>query len=194
MDRRITIGVVAVLALLGGYIWYTFLRSDAPPVMPVTPEPTPALFLSIESVKVQAVEVRDVKSNAVTRVVRDGEKWKMAQPAQGEAFADPVDELLYGLARIDVDRQLGVQSDLTPFGLNPAAYELRVTLEDSSVVTVSIGNKNPDGNSFYALKGGDGTVYLIRSSIGERIQDLVNTPPYTPTPTVTPTATGTPAP
>lgn len=194
MDRRITIGAVVVLALLGGYIWYTFLRSDAPPVKPVTPEPTPIVFLSVELARVQVVEVRDVKNNAVTRVVRDGETWKMEQPAQGEAFASRVQELVYDLAQITADRQLGAQNDLTPFGLKPAAYELKVTLQDSSQVMVSLGNKNPDGNSFYALKGGDSAVYLIGSSVGEKIQEFVTSPPYTPTPTVIPTATGTPAP
>jgi hypothetical protein len=193
MDRRITIGLVVALALLGGYIWYTFLRSDAPPLSPVTPAPTEIAFLRLDRAQVTALQVREVANNTITRVVRDGEAWKMEQPLQGQAFGSRVDELLFNLARSNAERNLGAQSDLMPFGLNPPRYELQVTVAGAEPVTIALGNKNPDGNSYYALRGGDGTVYLVSSLIGQKIEEFVTMPPYTPTPTGTRAPTETPA-
>jgi hypothetical protein len=147
----------------------------------------------LERAKVTAVQVRDVKNNTITRVVREGELWKMEQPAQGEAFGSRVDELLFNVAQSNADRNLGAQSDLVQFGLNPPAYELQVTQEGTNPVTVLLGNKNPDGNSYYALKDGDGAVYLVGTWIGQKIEEFVTMPPYTPTPTATPAPTETPA-
>ncbi len=193
MDRRITIGVVVLFALLGGYIWYTFLRQDAPPVTPQTPEPTAILFLNFEFDKAQTLQVRDVKNNQTTRVVRDGDKWKMEQPAQGEAFLSRVDDLVFNLARVTATRKLNPQADLAQFGLNPAQYETIVTLQDGTTFTILLGNENPEGSAFYASKNGDAGVYLIDTSVGETIREFVTMPPYTPTPTATPGPTETPA-
>ncbi len=192
MDRRITIAVVVVLALLGGYIWYTFLREGAPPVAPTTPEPTEILFLTVPQDKVQAVQVTDVKNSKITRVVRDGENWKMEQPAQGDAYLVRVQDLVFALTRISAERKLAPQSDLTPFGLNPPQYAVEISLNDASTINLLLGSENPEGNAYYALKNGDSALYLIDSSIGDTITKFVNEPPYTPTPSPTPEATATP--
>ncbi len=192
MDRRITIGVIVVLALLGGYIWYAFLREGAPPTTPVTPEPTAILFLSFEFDKVQTLQVRDVKNNKTTRVTRDGDTWKMEQPAQGEAFLERVEKLVFDLARVTATRKLNPQSDLAQFGLNPAQYETSLTLQDGSAFTILLGNENTGADAFYAMKNGDAAIYLIDTSIGETIQEFVTMPPYTPTPSATPEPIATP--
>jgi hypothetical protein len=183
---------VVVLALLGGYIWYTFLREGAPPVAPTTPEPTEILFFTVAQDKVQAIQVTDVKNSKITRVVRDGENWKMEQPASGEAYFTRVDDLVFALTRISAERKLAPQTDLTPFGLNPPQYALELTLDDASKISILLGNENPEGNAYYALKNGDSALYLVDSSIGDNIKKFVNEPPYTPTPSPTPNATAPP--
>lgn len=193
MDRRITIGGLVILALLGGYIWYTFLRPDAPPTTPVsTPEPTEVLFLTIPVDQVQSVQVRDEKNNQTTRVVRDGDNWKMEQPAQGEADTQRVNDLVFTLSRITANRQLAPQSDLAQFGLNPSQAQVEIGIKGGIPITLALGSKNVDGNAVYAQKSGDAAVYLIDTFVGETIQEFVTTPPYTPTPSATPPATETP--
>lgn len=192
MDRRITLVFVALLVVLGGYIWYTFLRADAPPLVAPTPEPTTILFLSLDQSKVQAVEVRDVKNNQATRVVRDGASWKMEQPKQGEADATRIDDLVFDFARLEAERKLDTPGDLAGFGLNPPQYQVNLSLEGGEPVTIQIGNGNPDGTYLYAMKNGDAAVYLVDASSGEQIKEFVSMPPYTPTPS--PTAPPSPTP
>lgn len=186
MDRRITIALLVVLAVLGGYIWYTFLRADAPPITPVTPAPTPLAVLKFDDAHVTALQVRDVKNNQTTRVVRSGDVWKMEQPAQGDAFTPRVERILFDLAALNAERKIQAPSDLAAYGLNPPSYQVQVTLQDGSTYTLVLGNQNPDQNYWYAKKDSDAAVYLINASIGDDIQEFVTKPPYTPTPPPTP--------
>lgn len=194
MDRRITLALVAVLVVLGGYIWYTFLRADAPPLNPVTPEPTPILFLDLDESKIQTVRVRNLQDNQTTQVVRDGEGWKMEQPAQGPAVLGPINSLIFALSRVDVDRKLASPGDLAGYGLNPAKYQVDLTMQDGTAITVLVGGENPDGDYSYAMKNGDAAVYLIDFSLQEQIAEFVTKPPYTPTPEPTQAPEATPTP
>lgn len=192
MDRRITVGVVVILLLFGGYIWYTFLRADAPPQSPVTPQPTAILFMQVEQDKIQSIEVHDTKNNVVTQVTRNGDAWNMTQPKQGSADADRISALLLQLAHTTATRKLDSPGDLTQFGLNPPLYEAKLAYQDGSTVTVDVGIKNTDGSAYYTIKNGDGAVYLVATTVGDDVVQFVTTPPYTPTPTATPAATDTP--
>jgi hypothetical protein len=194
MNRRITIGLLVVLAALGGYIWYMFGRPDAPPVTPVTPQPTPIAFLNFNDSQATALQVQDVKTKQLTRVVRDGAGWKMEQPAQGPANAPPVENLLFDLAHLNADRKIESPGDLAEYGLNPPAYEITLTLQDGSTRAFQMGNQNPDKNFWYVMQSGDAAVYLIRSTVGDDIQSFITQPPYTPTPLPTDTVTPTPLP
>ncbi len=194
MDRRITIALVVILALLAGYIWYTFLRADAPPLVPETPEPTAIPFLSLPSDQVQAIQVLDTQTKQTTRVVRDGEEWKMEQPAQGQANRVRVERVLFELSRITAERKLTPTGDLAVYGLNPAAYQVRTELKDGSTVTFQLGGENPDKDYFYALKNGDAAVYLIDASIANDLVEFATLPPFTPTPEPTESPSPTPTP
>lgn len=191
MDRRITIALVVVLVLLGGYIWYTFLREDAPPSSPPTPEPEAILFFSADPNQIQRVKVENLASGETTIIVRDGEGWRMEEPAQGEAYFVRVDGLVFDLSRIQVDRKLNTPGDLTAFGLNPAKFKATVTLADGTETNLLIGNENPDQNYAYALKEGDPAVYLVDFSLRDDLEEFVTAPPFTPTPSPTPEPIGT---
>ena len=194
MDRRITIALLVVLAVLVGYIWYTSSRGDVSSTATVTPEPTPLAVFNFDAAQVTALQVQDVKKNLVTRVVRNGDAWKMEQPKQGDAFKPPIERVLFDLAALNAERKIETPGDLAAFGLNPPAYQVQATMQDGSTHTLALGNPNPDKNYFYAMKDSDAAVYLINASIGQSIQDLVTTPPYTPTPLPTPAPETTPTP
>lgn len=193
MDRRVTIALVAILALLGGYIWFTFLRPDAPPLTPVTPTPAAILFLDLDQTKIQSVQVQDLKTQATTRVVRAAEAWTMQAPAQGIALTGPINSLLFALSHVEANRKLDAPSDLTTYGLNPAQYQLDLTLQDGAPLTVLVGAENPGSEYSYVMKKGDPAVYLIDFALGDQIKEFVTKPPFTPTPAPTRTPEGTPA-
>lgn len=198
MDRRVTLFLVVVFLALVGYIWWNFLGRESSGGEAVTPLPTLIPFLNYEVEQVQAVEVREVKQNQVTRVVRVGDGWQMQAPQQGPADASRVRGFVFQVARVDAHRVLSDISDLATFGLNPPSYQVTLTTGDNVQRIIQIGDANPDKAYVYALRSGDPKVYLIPASVGEAVRDFVTMPPYTPTPTATPlptpTATATAAP
>lgn len=194
MDRRLTIALFAILALLGAYIWYTFLRQDAPPLTPVTPEPEEIVFYSADPNQMQRVQAQDAASGDTTIIVREGDRWRMQAPAQGDAYFVRADALVFDLSRIEADRKLETPGDLTAFGLNPPQYRVIITLTDGTETTLSLGNENPDQNYAYAIKNGDPAVYLVEFSLREDVIEFITSPPYTPTPSPTLEPIGTPAP
>lgn len=185
MDRRITIALLVVLAALGGYVWYMFLRADAPPVTPVTPAPTPLALLKFDDTTLIALQVQDVKNNRTTRVVRSGDGWNMEQPAQGEAFRPRVERVIYDLSLLNAERKIESPGDLSAFGLEPPAYRVQMNFQDGSTRTLVLGNQNPDGNYSYVMLDADAALYLINASAGEEIEQFTTMPPFTPTPSPT---------
>lgn len=196
MDRRITLALVVLVALLGGYIWYTFIRADAPPVKPPPPEPTAIPFANFEDEDLTAIQVRNLQSNQTTRIVRDGQVWKMEQPAQGEAFQPRANGIAYQVSVIEPARQFAAAGDLSEYGLNPAAYAVDLTLANGATIHFEIGKQNPNETGYYAKKADDPLIYLLSGSLVSEIIKFADSPPYTPTPSSTPapTTVGTPTP
>lgn len=79
--------------------------------------------------------------------------------------------------------------DLTPYGLDDPLYIMTLITDDSTVHSVSIGNKNPAGTRYYALVGDDtATVYLLTRTFEiDNLARIANEPPYAIPPTPTPT-------
>jgi hypothetical protein len=194
MDRRFTIALVAALFVLGGYIWYMFLRADAPPVNAPTPEPTPLAFLTVSPQGIRGIEVVENETGRRLRLVKANDQWQMEAPARGEAYAPQVESLVFQLGLIRSDRKLTSPASLADYGLAPARYEIRLELEDAGVQAVQLGGQNPDKNYYYAIKAGDDAVYLISSAVGDAIVDILAMPPFTRTPTVVLAPTLTPEP
>jgi len=192
MDRRITIVLVVIVALLGGYVWYTFLRADAPPLVQPTPQATAIPFANFDDDELTSIQVHNLKSNQTTRVVRNGAVWKMEQPKEGEAFQPQVNGVAYQVSVIEPDRQFAAAGDLGEYGLNPAAYAVDLALANGSKIHFDIGKQNPNETGYYAKKADDPLIYLLSGPLVSELIKFVDLPPYTPTPTVTPTTVGTP--
>ena len=107
--------------------------------------------------------------------------------ASGKA-ADPtkVQNLISMLDPLQANRDLGVVSNPTQFGVTKPSTILKVTEKDGTVYTLDVGSVSPVGG-YYATTGG-GKVYLIGSSVQ---QALVTSPSqWLPTATGTATASG----
>ena len=81
-------------------------------------------------------------------------------------------------------------TNLAPFGLVTATLEVRLVMSDTTAYAITVGDKTPDGSSYYAVYTGDKSkVFLLSSSVVDNLEAWLNTPPYEPTPTATATAT-----
>ena len=96
--------------------------------------------------------------------VNDG-GWTIDAPLHtaGDAFAlDAVGERLAGLKET---RDLGLQSDLKQYGLDPPKLKAVVTLDTGESHTLALGNDNPYDNSVYGLRDNDGGVALLENGV-----------------------------
>jgi hypothetical protein len=91
--------------------------------------------------------------------------------------------------RVITDTSVG----LAAFGLDNPPVEVRLGLTEGKKEVLLIGNKNPQGISYYAQRQGSPNVYLISTSLVDDLKKLVSEPPYRPTPTSPPEPGGTPA-
>ena len=192
MNRMYTIILVAVLVLLGGYIFYTQNQSPTSASASTTPSPTPVPVLSFLSDNVAKFQVRDLKNNQTTLVTRQGDQWHMEQPQNSDTSKPKIEGLLIQLAQLEAQRAIPNASDLAPYGLASPAFEARATMKDNSEYVLLVGDQNPDKTYYYMNKPGDTTVFLVRSGAGDTIKEFVTQPPYPPTATPTPLPTLTP--
>lgn len=193
MNRMYTLILVAVLVLLGGYIFYTQNQSAPSTSASTTPSPTPVPVLSFLSDNVAKFQVRDLKNNQTTLVTRQSEQWHMEQPKDSDTSKPKIEGLLIQLAQLEAQRAIPNVSDLAPYGLASPAFEARATMKDNSEYVLLVGDQNPDKTYYYMVKPGDNTVYLVRSGVGDTIQQFVTQPPFPPTVTPTPLPTLTPS-
>lgn len=190
MNPRITLIVVAVFALLLGYVY--FVEINKTPAELGTPVPTPqSQVFTLDSTKVKSIQVRDLHSTRVVELTRSDSSWQVQSPQSKPADTQTVDSALAGFTFLQATRVLTNATDLKAFGLTTAAYEIRLVMTDTVPYALTVGDKTPDGSGYYAVyTGNESKVFIIGTSAITGLTGWLDTPPYQPTPT--PTATATP--
>jgi hypothetical protein len=81
--------------------------------------------------------------------------------------------------------------ELDTIGLNPAAYQIMITLDDEQQQTAFIGNLTPTGTGYYGFLEGQPEVVVEKVSI-DNLLSLLTDPPILNTPTPLPLLETTP--
>lgn len=142
-----TIVAVAVLAAIGVYVGF-YETSPKPP------EEETVYELKQEDISKFLLE--DLETGLAMSCAKQDGLWWITAPQRLEAQADTVDIVLRHLARPEVERKLGPQQDLTPFGLEKPSCRATVTTADGKSRVLLIGAKNPTDTAYFA-KEADGT-------------------------------------
>ncbi len=72
---------------------------------------------------------------------------------------------------------------LAEFGITQPQMEIKLALTDNKTMTITVGNKTPDGTSHYVLAPGtNNDVALVDVSWYDVLARLVTEPPYAPPP------------
>lgn len=171
MNFRFSMVLILILVLVGGYVGLYELRK-APPR-----EDEPPWIYN--------VNMQDITRIAVTH---QGATQAFVHQEDGWHFADEPD--------IKVDRNrwggivlilMGPQSqrllsdtidDPGKYGLVEPSTEVYLELLERRTVEIDLGDKTPDGESYYAKIKGYPQLFLIHSSWGQVLNRLVTEPPY----------------
>jgi hypothetical protein len=101
-----------------------------------------------------------VRGKNEVRLVKKDKLWHLTAPLNTKADQTTVDAMLTTLARLHKERDLGVEKDLKPFGLDKPGLVVKFTAQGKPH-QLAIGAKVPGGESYYALKDQDPHLLMI---------------------------------
>ncbi len=191
MNTRNTIILVVVLIALGAYVYFGEMGSGQTPS--ATPTPSVSTLWSLPADHINRLEVHDLQTKQEARLVKDsGGAWQIEAPITDTADATRLNSLTSRLAKITASRVItNPPADLAPFGLVTHTMTVDIGLTENQTQTLQVGDKNPQGFSYYVQQNDNPAIYLVTSSLIDDLRRLITKPPRKPTPT--PTFTATPA-
>ncbi len=179
--RNILILLIILLAL-GGYFYFS--NSPEPP-----PKEEPRVFVwMIEMGEIQHIEIRlprEDKSEAFVKIP-EGDKfpWYFDDPQRSEVdvarWGGGIPLLLSGPGAERVIARNVTEEKLAEFGLTQPQMEITLTLEDGDIINITVGDRTPDGNTFYVRAPNSNDVCLVDYTWYEVLERLVKEPPYAP--------------
>ena len=194
MKPRNTLIVLAIFAVLLGYVW--FVEYPKTPAQLSTPTPPAPVVFNLNASDIKTVEVRDLQKPLTVTVSRVGSDWQVEQPVAKPGDSAAIDAAVSQLASLQATRVLTDVTDLAPFGLVTPTLEARMVMSNTMQYAITVGSKTPDQSSYYVAYTGDKKVFIVDSTAIDALSAWLTAPPYqpTPTPTFTPTTPLTPTP
>jgi len=163
---------VAVLAALGGVVWYSNKKQEA---ATKTGDSSNKL-LTIPNDQFQEVRIRKVTGQVIDLKNQDGH-WMMIQPVAARADSDNANSIVSNLANLNSDKVIDESAgDLKPYGLNDPTLDISVTRKDGKTDQLLVGDDVPTGSGAYAKLAGSPKVVTIgsfvKSSLDKTPDDL----------------------
>ncbi len=189
MNTRATLILVAVLVALGAYVYFGELGGGKTAAL--TPTPSVNAVWDVPADDVIRIAVHDATDQQGARLVKDAQgEWQIEAPITYPADPTRLNALTGQLARVMASRVItDPPADLAPFGLITPTLTIEVGLQEEGAKRLFVGDKNPQGFSYYAQAEGDASMYLVSSGLVDDLRRLITEPPRKPTPVPTFTAT-----
>jgi Domain of unknown function (DUF4340) len=193
MSPRITLGLLAVLLALGGYVYFGGGSGTQANQAASKEKPTDA---ELEVFKFEDRNVRQLavqKGDQQIAVDRDAEgNWKL-QPTGEPGDRIRLNGLALRLSNLRASRRLADAANLQDFGLATPATTARIILADGTEHTLLVGAKAPAEAGTYAKRANDETVFLVSNALVQDLERLITEPPREPpTPSPAPSPTSSP--
>ena len=171
MPRGLLIAV-AVLALLGGGIWWADKHPKTDDAKKA-PDAAPKILNIPDN---QISEIRVVKPGADTvAIARLGDRWEITQPKAMPADQDAMSSMTGTVATLTGDRMIDEKpASLTPFGLDHPVEQVEIRRKDGKTDTLLFGLDTPTGGNVFAKLANSSTVYTLPASSKSNFEKSVN--------------------
>lgn len=172
MKLRSLVAAVAVLLILGGFLWWSSTHKSAAHKGPTTPA---LVTLNRKSITGLTLEAQGAPSIVLSRSGASG--WQITSPAQFPASSTTVGTMLSDLSGLHAERVIEQkQANLESYGLSHPAFRIAIAGKDSHTTTLSFGDKTPTGDAVYVTVSGDPRVFTagnwLRAGLDKSLEDL----------------------
>ncbi len=153
---------VAVLALLGGAVWWSNKKQA---VAAKSPTDTSIKLLTIPDDQFQEIRIKKAGADEEDLKRQDG-KWQLTAPKALPADQDTAVSLVTSLSNVTADAVIDPKAtDLKPYGLANPSLDVQVKLKDGKADELQVGDDTPTGSGAYAKLAGDPRVVTIGSYV-----------------------------
>jgi hypothetical protein len=153
---------VALLAVLGGVVYWSNKTQAAKEKSPGTDAATPKL-LNIPDEQFQEIKIKKLTGEVLT-LKRDNGKWRMTEPKDMPADQDAVSSMANALSNLTSDKVIDEKpGDLQAFGLTIPTLDVQVLRKDGKTEHLLIGDDTPTGSGAYAKLAADPKVVTVSS-------------------------------
>ena len=151
---------VALLAILGGLVYYT---EENPPAS----DDAKVNVVDLKAADIQAVTVRRPGLEPLT-VRRSGDSdWTFAEPSSMKVDGFAAETLIASLTPLSASRVVEEQvSDWAPYGLTgEGTLRVEVEAKEGKSYQITFGNNTPTGSAVYARLEGDPRLFTLFSNL-----------------------------
>ncbi len=192
MDKRWTIGLLVVLALLLIYIFGVQEPQQQAAATQTAASPSagaPTTLFNTTADTVLAVEITDRTRDLTVRFGRESNTaaWAVQAPESGPADQLQAASAVAGLANLSYTSEVTATTDLTAFGVLSPTYQITLTTT-SGQRRLDVGDEVPLTGGRYAAVDGQAPAYTLSQIALDPILALIDTPPFL-APTADPNAT-----
>jgi hypothetical protein len=162
---------VALLAVVGGGIWWSNKKQGATPEKSATD--TSSKILTIPADQFQDILIKKPAETEDLKLV-DG-KWRILQPKALGADQDAVTSMVTTLSALTADKTIDENAtDLSAYGLNAPTLDITITKKDGKTAGLLVGDATPTNSGNYAKLPGSSKVYTIASFVKTGLDKSVN--------------------
>ena len=147
---------VALLAVLGGAVWYT--RENPPPADDAAPK-----IIDLEEDSIREVTLRRAGEDPVTVVRGEDDKWEFGGGLEIAADDSSIGLMVSSLASLNADRMVSESVvDWAPYELDEPDLAVSYKLEDGGG-ELRFGRDTPTGSGVFARLEGDPRLFTVYS-------------------------------
>lgn len=165
----------ALLAALGGALWWSNKDEKAKEGQPAKDAPPRILAIPADTVK--EIDIQHRGEGAIHIVLAEKGKWQITQPMPYPADPVALTAITSQTAKLDSERLVDANNnEWASYGLEPALISVAITNKEGKKFTLMVGEPTPTGNAVYARLGGDPRLFTMpsfsKSAFDKQLKDL----------------------
>lgn len=153
---------IALLALLGGGVYWSNKTKDAGANKPAAD--APPKIVAVAEDQVRRIAIAKTGSEAVVVEKNAAGKWEITAPRPFAADPEAVGAMTSALASLSADRVIEEKAaDPNSYGLGAPGLKVTVSKKNGQSVELLVGDETPTGGGFFAMVQGNPRVVTIAS-------------------------------